>query len=305
MVERKKNAIGIRCHNIGKAEKELYLFVSEYFGKENTFFVMNVDPSKVKVPEGFNHIIFNHDTILSSEKLFWPQDVAWKCGDYCHYAMFNALSGYAYFWLVEPDIKFCCDKAETFFEDFETQEADFLAPKFGKAYEKLPFYPTAKVLESEPMTCLFGITRMNPALIPKLLVTRENLSEKFYKENLPPSLYPNDEIFISTVGARMGLRCAPMDKISTFNFLMFSVDPNTYFLEQDLSNIKGKFVVHPLMDEETFMNKKMRRFDGLLNNSYPLLDFMAQTINKCSDEILQKRLKDQFRKRLDDFVSGL
>jgi len=25
---------------------------------------------------------------------------------------------------------------------------------------------------------------MNPALIPKLLVTRENLSEKFYKENL-------------------------------------------------------------------------------------------------------------------------
>ena len=86
---------------------------------------------------------------------------------------------------------------------------------------------------------------------------------------------------------------------------MFSVDPNTYFLEQDLSSIKGKFVVHPLMDEETFMNKKMRRFDGLLNNSYPLLDFMAQTINKCSDEILQKRLKDQFRKRLDDFVSGL
>ena len=56
------------------------------------------------------------------------------------------------------------------------------------------------------------------------------------------------------------------------------------------------------MDEETFMNKKMRRFEGLLNNSYPLLDFMAQTINKCSDEILQKRLKDQFRKRLDDFV---
>ena len=53
--------------------------------------------------------------------------------------MFNALSGYAYFWLIEPDIKFCCDTAETFFEDFETQEADFLAPKFGRALVDVTF----------------------------------------------------------------------------------------------------------------------------------------------------------------------
>ena len=71
-----------------------------------------------------------------------------------------------------------------------------------------------------------------------------------------------------------------MDKLSSFNFLLFSVDPNVYFLEQDVKDVKGKFIVHPFMDGETFINKKMRRFEGVLNQSFPLLDFMAQSINK-------------------------
>ena len=37
----------IRCHKIGEAEKKLYDFVAEYFGKENTFLVLNVDPATV------------------------------------------------------------------------------------------------------------------------------------------------------------------------------------------------------------------------------------------------------------------
>ena len=63
------------------------------FLKENTFFVMNVDPAKVKVPEGYNHIIFNHETILSSEQLYWPQDVTTEMRRLLLYTMFNALSG--------------------------------------------------------------------------------------------------------------------------------------------------------------------------------------------------------------------
>ena len=47
MVEKKINQLAIRCHQIGKAEKKIISFVAEYFGKENTFFVMNVDPATV------------------------------------------------------------------------------------------------------------------------------------------------------------------------------------------------------------------------------------------------------------------
>lgn len=305
MVERKKNAIAIRCHKIGETEKKLYSFVESYFGKENTFFVMNVSPSEVQVPEGYNHVIFNHETILSSKELFWPKDVAWRCGDYCYYALHRALSGYSYVWLIESDVMLCCDQAETFFSEFEGKEADFIATGFGKATESLSFYPTAKVLESEPMSCLFGITRINPAAIPKLVGTREKLSEKFYKEKIPHNLYPNDEIFVSTVAPRLGLRCAPLDKFSSFNFMMFSVDANASFLKEDLSNLKGRFIVHPLMDEDAFISKKMRIFDGLFHKSFPLLDFMAQSVTKCTNEKIREKLKEQYKKRLNDFVSNL
>ena len=71
------------------------------------------------------------------------------------------------------------------------------------------------------MSCLFGITRIQPGAIHKLVNTRKNLSEKFYKGSIPASSqYPNDEIFVSTVGRRLGLRCAAIDKISSSNFLL-------------------------------------------------------------------------------------
>ena len=47
----------------------------------------------------------------------------------------------------------------------------------------------------------------------------------------------------------------------------------------------------------------MTRFETVLKNqSFPLLDFMAQSLNKCSDEKLKEVLKERFRKRLNDCV---
>ena len=111
----KKNAIGIRCHEIGDKEKKIYALCKEYFGGENTFFVMNVQSDNVKVPEGFNSVIFNEKTILDTENLYWPKDVAWRCGDYCYYALWHALSGYEFIWLIENDVKICTDDAKDFF----------------------------------------------------------------------------------------------------------------------------------------------------------------------------------------------
>ena len=83
--------------------------------KKIPFFVINNDPKKIKVPDGFNHIIFHHDLILSKDTLFWPRDCGWRCGDYCYYAMHHALTGYDFFWLVEPDVKICTSDASYFF----------------------------------------------------------------------------------------------------------------------------------------------------------------------------------------------
>ena len=171
----KKSAIGIRCHNIGPNEKKLYSFYKEYFGGENTFFVLNIKDTEREIPTEYNKIIFNKNTVLDPEDLFWPQDAAWRCGDYCYYAMWHCLRGYEFFWLIEPDVKICTDTAKEFFSEFEDSNHDFIAPYFGVAGEKLPFFKTAKFLEADPHTCLFCITRFRVRAIPNLLKIRKRI----------------------------------------------------------------------------------------------------------------------------------
>ena len=45
-----QNAFGVRCHFFGEKEKSLYDFVESYFGKENTFLVINSN-QKLKIPK--------------------------------------------------------------------------------------------------------------------------------------------------------------------------------------------------------------------------------------------------------------
>ena len=40
--------------------------------------------------------------------------------------------------------------------------------------------------------------------------------------------------------------------MSSFNFMMFRSDKETMFLEDDVQNVEGKFVLHPVLEEEEF-----------------------------------------------------
>ena len=304
MAEQKQNAIAVRCHQVGGIEKNLYLYLQEYFGKENTFFVINTDSSEAKCPDGFNSVVFNHDVILSSQELLWGDNTGWKCGDYSYYALWHALSGYEYFWLVEPDVKFCSEKASDFFSEFESQNIGFIAPMFGKANTNLPFYASARYLEAEPMSCLFPITRMKCTNIGAFFGTRKKLSEKFMKERIPEHLYPNDEIFIATVAMRLGIGCAPMNKLSSFDFAMFFSNEKA-FLDEDVSGVKGKFMMHPVLDKTSYVNKSIGKYQKLFNDSYELLDFMNQTIKKCSNASVKKEFRERLKKDFESFVNGI
>ena len=97
----KKSAFAVRCHVFGDAEKRLYNFAKQYFGKEHTFLVLNTEES-LDIPSEFNKIIFNSKKILNGKELFWQADTGWRCGDYNYYAMFHVLSEYKYFGLRNP-----------------------------------------------------------------------------------------------------------------------------------------------------------------------------------------------------------
>ena len=104
-----------------RRKRNYILFVKNILGSENTFFVCNVKKKDIKIPEGYNSVIFNEDTILGPENLFWPKDAAWRCGDYCYYALWHALSGYEFLWLIENDVKLCGENAVEFFPILKTQ----------------------------------------------------------------------------------------------------------------------------------------------------------------------------------------
>ena len=300
--KKKHNAFAVRCHFVGEKEIALYKYAESYFGKENTFLVINSEDKDLKIPQGFNHVIFNRDTILSSKELFWPNDVGWKCGDYCYYALNSVLTSYDYIWLAEPDLKICSESAETFFKNFENLKFDFMATFLGNANKKLFFYPTAKVLEAEPMSCLFPITRIKTKAIKVLFDIRKKISTRFIKNELPASDYPNDEIFVATVSRRMNMQCAALDKFSSFNFMLFRSDKDTVFLDKDVDDVKGRFIMHPVLDEESFIKKRLSIFMSTLRGSHELSNWTHGTLAKIENEKVKKTLQEKFLNEFRKFL---
>lgn len=298
---KKKNAFAVRCHRFGERERELYAYAEKYFGSKHTYLLMNVEKAP-SVPKDFQCIVFNREKVLSAKEFLWFPEVAWKCGDYCYYAANRVLKGYEYLWLAEPDLKICDSDPENFFSFFEKSEHDFLAPFLGPASDKLYFYHTAKSLDAAPMSCLFPISRIKSEKIAALEGVRKKLTKDFITSNKPAHDYPNDEIFCATVSRRLGFSCAPLDKVSSFNFMMFRSDKETMFLENDVQNVEGKFVLHPVLEEEEFFLKKQRIFSTVLRNSRELVNWVGETIGRQSDgrirKELQKRLLSELRKFL-------
>ena len=144
------------------------------------------------------------------------------------------------------------------------------------------------------MSCLFPITRLKVKQIEVLANIRKKVSADFIKTKRSPNEYPNDEIFLATVTRRLNFKCAPLDKLSSFNFMMFRSDKDTMFLEDDVREVKGKFVMHPVLDEESFLRKKERAFAGLLKSSGELVGWVNDTLTKQPNPRLRKVLQNRF-----------
>ena len=298
---KQKNAFALRCHEFGEKEQEFYAYAKQYFGSDHTFLVVNAE-KKPKIPDTVSTIFFNNGKILSSQDYLWFDEVAWKCGDYCYYALHKELKGYDFIWLAEPDLKICHADPSSFFGEFERYSHDFLAPFLGPASEKLFFYPTAKCLEAPPMSCLFPITRLKTDKISRLGDIRKKLTKDFVSNNRPPQEYPNDEIFLATVTRRLGMKCAPLDKLSSANFMMFRSDKDTMFLDQDVEDVRGRFVMHPVLSEKEYLRKKERIFSSVLRSSKDLMLWVGDTLAKQPDVRIKKELQNRFLKELRKFL---
>ncbi len=290
-----KNCFAVRTHKFGEREKKFYQFAEKFFGKENTYLILNVDDDNLKIPSSYNAIYFNKSKILSDNELFWPHDCAWRCGDYCYYVLDQELSGYDFFWLAEPDIHFCNPNPSEFFDQLNSLSHDFLSLRYGKANPNSFFYHTARLLYETPMTCLFGFTRLKADKIKTFYEVRKNFSRDFINKRRPERDYLNDESFIATLANKQDYSCRSLEKITSFNFKLFTANKDEALLEEEVRAIKGNFIIHPILDQSDFIDKKIKRLESLLNLNHNAIAWMEDTLCKMSNTKIKRILKDHFK----------
>ena len=300
-----KTVFAIRTHTFGDREKYLYDYAVKYFGKSNTFIACNNEVEDIKIPDQYNHFFFNKKNVLNDTGLYFHKNWGWRCGDYWYYALFKVLKEYEYIWLCEPDVFFCNENANDFFKPFEKLDCDFLTQGFGKANQNLYFFNTTKVLNGDPMTCIFPINRIKRSLINVLFKERIRLSQSFINNNNDPNLYPNDEIFVSTTSCRMKFSIKNMWPFTYFDFRLFTSNEDQAMTVEDATGIKGDFIIHPVLEKNIFINKKMISFNNKLKYNHNISDWIKGNLIKIKNENLKKELITEFKRNFDNFIETL
>ena len=70
-----------------------------------------------------------------------------------------------------------------------------------------------------------------------------------------PREYPNDEIFLATVSRRIGLSHAALDSFLHLILVCFVRIKTSFFLKDDVKDVKGRFLIHPMLDEKEYKKK--------------------------------------------------
>lgn len=299
------SAFAIRTHTFLEKEKRLYEYAVKYFGASNTFIACNTTKNDIKIPDQYNNITFNEEKILNDSGLFWHSDWSWRCGDYWYYALYNSLDNYEYIWLCEPDVYFCNRDALDFFKHFENINADFLSFGYGKALERLHFFNTSGVLEGTPMSCLFCCTRIKTTLLKTLFEKRVQLSLSFLNKKYEPYLYPNDEIFFSTTIKMLNYKIARMEDLTSFDSRLYTADEDQAMTLEDAKKIKGNFIIHPVQEEDVFLQKKINRLNIKLNKNDRVSEWIRKILIKTKNKRLKKELRNQFIKVFNNYIEKL
>lgn len=298
------SAFAIRTHKFGEREKVLYEYASKYFGANNTYITCNTKNNNINIPNQYKNIMFHEGKVLNDTSLFWHPDWSWRCGDYWYYALYNSLDNYEYIWLCEPDVYFCNEDATDFFKQFENVNSDFLTFGYGTAGKNLSFFNTSEVLEGTPMSCLFGFTRIRRTLIKTLFEKRVQLSRSFLNKKYNPNQYPNDEIFFATTLNKLNYNIGKIENHS-FDSRLFTPDEDQAMTIEDATKIKGDFIIHPVLEDEVYLQKKIKRLNSKLNQNSSISEWMRKVLLKTRNEKLKKELKIQFLNAFNNYVDRL
>lgn len=236
---------------MGPAEDRLIKTLRAGFGDD---IVLCFDAQNGPPPPGFPKTVAMTPALLKEMGLIFPEDWAWRCGDFCHYAAARAYPDYDHYWLFEPDVAFNQVTVSEFLAATDASDADFLASASGPANKNWPHAASVLTMFPKAHQCFFPITRLSARAIAALLPQRIALAQHWQAQGLHKTLYANDEAFVATaIAATAGLRFEAFRALApgffTNNPPLFSWRRSV--MDVDMPHLPPG-ILHPVMDKATF-----------------------------------------------------
>ncbi len=181
----------------------------------------------------------------------------WQCGDYFYYHVFAEMPGYDFYWLVEPDVLIDFPDEEEFFALFDAAPHDYLVAKFGKRGPGWNWHGSMAGSGSNVYGGLFPVSRLSARAIAALHQERAAASSAAGDKR--GKRWPNDESFVGTTLAKLGMNCANLNAVSAAPLCT----PEGYrrgdpLLLDDLRQRGSRQLYHPVLLRDQYLTKLRR-----------------------------------------------
>lgn len=184
-----------------------------------------------------------------------PVDVGWRCGDYGFYAARARFPDVTHYWMIEDDVRIGGDGAAFFAHTARFPDIDFLGAHIRPAEPQWWWYGHARSRDATPWRSFFPVTRLSAIAVDRLWAMRQRHSRRWARR----ALWPNDEAFVATTVAALGLLCADLNGLGrTF----YRADSFGYDRALDPAEVPADGaprLFHPVLDAAARARRDARR----------------------------------------------
>ena len=187
-----------------------------------------------------------------------PQNVFWRCGDYCLYFARYFYQEHDTFWVIEPDVVLNFDDGgRSFFKTLRGEGADFVVPRFAPAEPSWYWHQFMANKYESVYSCLFSIARFSGRAVDHLYEGRKNSKHDDVRS------IPNDESFCATELANAGYFCKDLNEIipdvyTSTSFSFVKPKGRRWLKEHGDRNI----IYHPVLRGERLRTKIAVALEG-------------------------------------------
>lgn len=281
----------LRTHVWDGKVRDLYQWLAQS-GQELRV-VFDEQQTQLRLPENVKATPIKKSD-LSDLDLYTPNDYAWRCGDYSFYVTQDVFN-FDFVWLIEYDVYLNFKSPGDFFEFFEDDSSDLLAPFLREASPSWSWHQRMARFNPNVWHCLFPIIRLSRHAIRHLLSERQKLSLNFFRENLDN--FPNDESFVATTLQSGGYSCRDINdsKPEFYSPKTFSLMPRYYAAMA--ARMPDNMIYHSCVSLNPFLGKIRWGINHLSSEADKnlLRDFLREAIAAESNESSKVRLLEELQ----------